>query len=64
MRKYWNRTACLTITLGGLLLALGGCDPTTKLAFENGVITSSSSFLAALVQALVALAGQATTTTS
>jgi hypothetical protein len=45
----------------------GGCDPTTLTAVENGVITASSSLLAAFLQAITQLMAQAaagTTTTA
>jgi len=67
MRKWLMRGGWRLVAVGsGIALALGGCDPQVKLAFENGFITASSSFLAAFLQAITALLAQqaASTTTT
>ncbi len=46
----------LASVLAGIVLFLGGCDPTTQATVENGIITASTSLLGAFLQAAIALA--------
>ena len=46
------------IMSGGLFL-LSGCDPTLRATVENGIITTSNSFLASLFQAALQVASEA-----
>ncbi len=61
MRKAMNRFRWqhlwATVAVGGLFF-LNGCDDETRTAVENGIIDTSSSFLGALLQALIQLAGE------
>jgi len=40
------------VALSGTLLFLTGCDPTLQATVENGVITSSTTFLTAVLAAI------------
>jgi hypothetical protein len=53
----WLSTALII----GLLGLTTGCDPTLRTSVENGIINVSTSFLGALLQALLALATEAQT---
>ncbi len=68
MRKWLLRGGWRLVVVGGVIASVfGGCDPTTLTAVENGVITASSSLLAAFLQAITQLMAQAaagTTTTA
>ena len=45
---------------GGLFF-LNGCDPTLRATVENGIITTSNSFLASLFQAVLQVGAEAGT---
>jgi len=67
MRKWLMRGGWRLVAAGGgIAFVFGGCDPTMKTAIENGVITASSSLLAAFLQAITQLMAQqaASTTTT
>ena len=55
MRLVWR---CVATMAAGSALLLSGCDDETRAALENGVIDSSTSFVGALLQALIQLAGE------
>ena len=54
-RVAWRGVAMLA---AGSALLLSGCDDQTRAALENGIIDASSSFVGALLQALIQLAGE------
>lgn len=58
MTRFWKKARCWSTrtALMSPLLILGGCDPTIRATVENGIITMSSSFMTALVQAILQLA--------
>jgi hypothetical protein len=65
MRKWLLRGGWRLVVVGGVVASVfGGCDPTTLTAVENGVITASSSLLAAFLQAITQLMTQAASTTT
>jgi hypothetical protein len=47
------------VVLVGTLAFSAGCDPTLQATIENGLITSSASFMSTLLQAGVQVATQA-----
>jgi len=53
--RFARRFAPLTI---GSTFILGGCDPTIQATVENGIISASTSFLGAFLQALVQVGAQ------
>ena len=55
MRVVWR---CVATLAAGSALLLSGCDDETRAALENGIIDSSTSFVGALLQALIQLAGE------
>jgi hypothetical protein len=55
MRVVWR---CVATLAAGSALLLSGCDDQTRAALENGIIDSSTSFVGALLQALIQLAGE------
>jgi len=58
-RVAWNRlTLRLAALLTGTTLLLDGCDPTIQQTVENGLISVSTSFLTALMQAVFQVIGQ------
>ncbi len=66
MQKAMRRIGglCLALALSGAALFSTGCDPTLQAAVENGIITSSQSLLASILQAAIAVAGEKTTGTT
>lgn len=59
-RALWWR---LTLAASGIIL-LTGCDPTTKAAIQDGVINASTSWLTALLQAMIQLGTDTSSTTA
>ncbi len=55
-RGWWIKLAMLTT---GTTRFLDGCDPSVKATIENGVITTTNSFITALFQALIQLGTEA-----
>ncbi len=53
---WWWR---LSFLAAGSTLILGGCDPTLRATVENGIISSSTAFLGALLQAIMQLVQEA-----
>jgi hypothetical protein len=64
MRTTGFRLSLIAGALSGSLLFLNGCDPQTRQTVENGIITASSSLLAALLQAVIALWKEANASTT
>lgn len=60
-RKWVSSWRLAALLLCGLAL-LVGCDTTTRTAVEDGVINASSAFLGALLQAVLQLATESSTT--
>lgn len=56
LRMLWWRISLLA---AGSTFLLGGCDPQLRATVENGIITSSTSLLASVLQAIVQLAAEA-----
>ncbi len=50
------------VAVVGLLGVSTGCDPTLKASIENGIISVSTSFFGAFLQAMLALATESATT--
>lgn len=55
-RVLWRRIVMLA---AGSALFLGGCDPQLRATIENGIISTSTSLLASVMQALIQLAAEA-----
>lgn len=53
--RQWRLAAALAAGLA----FLSGCDPTLQATIEDGIITASSSFVGALIRALIELASEA-----
>jgi hypothetical protein len=65
MRNMMTRIRWWTfLTLAGGMFFLNGCDPTLQSTIEDGIITTSSSFIGSLFRALIELASETTTTTT
>ncbi len=60
-RAGWRWPAAM---LAGSVIFLAGCDPTLQANLESSAITAINSLFAAILQAIVGLAQQATSSTS
>jgi hypothetical protein len=57
MRRLCKRGGLYAVlSIAALVPMLGGCDPTTRAAVEDGVITTSTSLLGSLFTAVLNLA--------
>lgn len=54
----------IALAASGTVLFLNGCDAQTRATVESGIITSSSSLLAAILRAVIELAGEAQSDTT
>jgi hypothetical protein len=56
-KRLWHaRWIRAILVLGGGAFILGGCDPTIQATVENGIITTTNSLLASLLQAALQVA--------
>ena len=63
MRRFWKHAAWrLVVVTSGTVFFMQGCDAQTRATVEDGIITSSSSLLGAVMQAFIAVTQQAATT--
>ena len=64
MRRMMQRGHLIRLTamLSGGLFFLNGCDPTLRATVENGIVTTSNSFIASLLQAVLQVGAEAGTT--
>ena len=56
LRTYWWKISALA---AGMTFFLGGCDPQLRATIEDGIITTSTSLFASVMQALIQLAAEA-----
>lgn len=55
-RLWQARWVRAIVALSGGAFILGGCDPTIQATVENGIITTTNSLLASLLQAVLQVA--------
>ena len=61
-RTRWGRL--LVASASGTVFFLQSCDPTLRATIEDGIITSSASFVGSLIRAMIEVAAEQQSTTT